>query len=111
MNHEEKKNEIVIDISENEIQKHIHNVRGVSIMLDKDLALLYGVETRVLNQAVNRNKERFPEDFMFRLTKEDCLKSQIVILNGEGRGKHFKYMPYAFTKMDASTISDIKLHI
>ena len=107
MNHGEKKNEIVIDISENEIQKHIYNVRGVSIMLDKDLALLYGVETRVLNQAVNRNKERFPEDFMFRLTKEDCLKSQIVILNGEGRGKHFKYMPYAFTENGIAMLSGV----
>ena len=50
-------------------------------MLDSDLATLYGVETRVLNQAVKRNSRRFPEDFMFKLTKEECLRSQIVISN------------------------------
>lgn len=54
-------------------------------MLDSDLATLYGVETRVLNQAVKRNSQRFPADFMFQLTKEECLRSQIVISN-EGRG-------------------------
>lgn len=52
-------------------------------MLDRDLAEMYGVETRTLNQAVKRNIERFPEDFMFQLTKEECLRSQIVILNAE----------------------------
>ena len=50
-------------------------------MLDSDLATLYGVETKVLNQAVKRNSQRFPEDFMFKLTKEECLRSQIVTLN------------------------------
>ena len=54
-------------------------------MLDSDLATLYGVETKVLNQAVKRNSQRFPADFMFQLTKEECLRSQIVISN-EGRG-------------------------
>ncbi|MBQ2170215.1 MAG: ORF6N domain-containing protein, partial [Paludibacteraceae bacterium] len=64
------------------IENLIHVIRGKQVMLDRDLARLYGVETRVLNQAVQRNIERFPEDFMFRLTKEDVefLKSQNVIL-------------------------------
>ncbi len=75
-------------------------------MLDSDLARLYGVETRVLNQAVKRNIERFPEDFMFQLTKEECLRSQIVTLN-ERRGKHLKYMPYAFTEMGVSMLSSV----
>ena len=64
------------------IENLIHVIRGKQVMLDRDLARLYGVETRVLNQAVQRNIERFPEDFMFRLTREEVefLKSQNVIL-------------------------------
>ena len=57
-------------------------------MLDKDLATLYGVEAKVLNQAVKRNIERFPDDFRFQLTKEECLRSQIATLN-EGRGQFY----------------------
>ena len=64
-----------------DVQRRIIPVRGIQVMLDRDLAALYGVETRVLNQAVQRNTGRFPEDFMFQLTKEDCLRSQIVTLN------------------------------
>ena len=66
-----------------DVQRRIIAVRGVQVMLDRDLAALYGVETRVLNQAVRRNIGRFPEDFMFQLSKEDCLRSQIVTLNGK----------------------------
>lgn len=79
------------------IQRKIYEIRGRKVILDRDLAALYQVETRVLNQAVKRNLERFPEDFMFQLTKEECLKSQIVILNLP-QGKHLKFMPYAFTE-------------
>ena len=64
-----------------DVQRRIIPVRGIQVMLDRDLAALYGVETRVLNQAVQRNIGRFPEDFMFQLTKADCLRSQIVTLN------------------------------
>ena len=64
-----------------DVQRRIIPVRGIHVMLDRDLAALYGVETRVLNQAVQRNIGRFPEDFMFQLTKADCLRSQIVTLN------------------------------
>ncbi|MBR3871303.1 MAG: ORF6N domain-containing protein, partial [Paludibacteraceae bacterium] len=62
------------------IENLIFNIRGKQVMLDRDLARLYGVETRVLNQAVKRNIKRFPEDFMFRLTKNEVtnLKSQFV---------------------------------
>ena len=63
------------------IEPLIKVVRGQQIMLDKDLAMLYGVEAKVLNQAVKRNVERFPDDFRFQLTKEECLRSQIVTLN------------------------------
>lgn len=75
-------------------------------MLDRDLVEMYGVETRTLNQAVKRNIERFPEDFMFQLTKEECLRSQIVILNAE-QGKHLKYMPYAFSEMGVAMLSSV----
>jgi phage regulator Rha-like protein len=76
-------------------------------MLDSDLAELYGVETRALVQAVGRNKDRFPEDFMFRLTKEEFsrLRSQIVTSN-EGRGGR-RYPPYAFTEQGVAMLSTV----
>ena len=79
------------------IQRKIFEIRGQKVILDRDLAALYQVETRVLNQAVKRNIERFPEDFMFQLTKEEwqILKSQLVISNGYGGQR---YLPYAFTE-------------
>ena len=82
------------------IEKRIFFIRGKKVMLDKDLAELYGVEIRVLNQAVRRNIQRFPDDFMFQLSKneEDSLRSQIVTLKKAGRGQHRKYLPYAFTE-------------
>ena len=89
-----------------DVQRRIIAVRGVQVMLDRDLAALYGVETRVLNQAVRRNIGRFPEDFMFQLTKDDCLRSQIATLN-EARGKHLKYMPYAFTENGIAMLSSV----
>lgn len=88
------------------IQSKIHEIRGQRVMLDRDLAEMYGVETRALNQAVKRNIDRFPEDFMFQLTKEECLRSQFVILNTE-QGKHLKYMPYVFTEMGVAMLSSV----
>lgn len=75
-------------------------------MIDKDLARLYGVETRTLNQAVKRNAERFPQDFVFQLTKEECSRSQIVTLK-DGRGGNLKYMPYAFTEAGVAMLSSV----
>lgn len=74
------------------IEPLIKIIRGQQVMLDRDLATLYGVETKRLNEQVKRNIKRFPEDFMFQLTKDECLRSQIATLN-EGRGQHLKYMP------------------
>jgi hypothetical protein len=90
------------------IEKVILLVRGQKVMLDADLAGLYGVETRVLVQAVKRNLERFPEDFMFQLNKEeaDFLRSQIVTLK-KGRGQHSKYLPYAFTEQGVAMLSSV----
>ena len=87
-----------MDVTKCDINKVVNNIeplikviRGQQVMLDKDLAMLYGVEAKVLNQAVKRNVERFPNDFRFQLTKEECLRSQIVTLN-EKQGQHLKYM-------------------
>jgi hypothetical protein len=104
-----------------DIQSQIYTIRGVQVMLDEDLASLYHVETRVLNQAVKRNKERFPEQFCFQLTAEEyeLLRSQIVILEGDAaltsqdvtlesrRGKHRKYLPYAFTEQGVAMLSAV----
>ena len=79
------------------IEPLIKVIRGQQVMLDRDLATLYGVETKRLNEQVKRNIKRFPEDFMFQLTKDECLRSQIVTLY-EKQGQHLKYMPYAFTE-------------
>ena len=65
---------------ENKVESLIRVIRGQQVMLDRDLAVLYGVETRRLNEQVKRNIERFPEDFMFQLTEEECSKSQTSIL-------------------------------
>ena len=70
------------------IESLIKVIRGQQVMLDKDLAMLYGVEAKVLNQAVKRNVERFPDDFRFQLTKEECLRSQIATLNA-GQGQFY----------------------
>lgn len=88
-----------------EIQKQIYTVRNVQVMLDEDLAALYGVETKVLNQAVKRNQERFPPEFMFQLTKEDMenLRSQFVTSSWGGR----RYLPYAFTEQGVAMLSAV----
>lgn len=67
---------------------------------------MYGTETKNLKRAVKNNMKRFPSDFMFELTKEECLRSQIVILNA-GQGKHLKYMPYAFSEMGVAMLSSM----
>jgi len=116
------------------IQNRIYEIRGERVMLDFDLSQLYEVETKVLNQAVKRNIKRFPEDFMFQLTKEefealrfqietlenaDSIRSQIVTLENNtslrsqfaslktGRGKHSKYTPYVFTEQGVAMLSGI----
>jgi DNA-binding PadR family transcriptional regulator len=97
------------------IVKRIFWIRGKKVMLDSDLAGLYGVETKVLNQAVRRNPERFPEDFMFRLTDKemDLLRSQSVtsnenkaLLREEGRGGR-RYNTYAFTEQGVAMLSSV----
>ena len=90
------------------IQSKIYEIRGQRVMLDFDLAELYEVETRVLNQAVKRNIDRFPADFMFQLDKSEwnSLRSQIVIIE-TGRGQHSKYLPLAFTEQGLAMLSGV----
>ena len=87
------------------IQNKIYQIRGERVMLDFDLAELYEVETRVLKQAVRRNLDRFPDDFMFELSKEeyDNLTSQNVISSHGGR----RYMPFAFTEQGVAMLSSV----
>ena len=98
------------DIIKNEdlrafIQSKIYVIRGIKVMLDRDLADLYGVETRTLNQKVKRNIRRFPPDFMFQMTKEDIeeWKSQIVISNSIKMG--LRKLPYAFTQLGVAMLT------
>lgn len=90
------------------IQSKIFEIRGAKVMLDYDLAHLYETETRVLKQAVRRNIERFPDDFMFELTREEynVLRSQSVMLE-IGKGKHSKYLPFAFTEQGVAMLASI----
>ena len=103
------------------IQNRIYEIRGERVMLDRDLAALYDVDVKALNQAVKRNIKRFPEDFMFQLTKEEfeelrfqiettesknSSRSQIVTLK-TGRGSNIKYLPYAFTEQGVAMLSGI----
>ena len=83
-------------------------LRGHRVILDENLAELYEVEVKVLNQAVKRNSERFPEDFMFQLNDEEAqfLRSQIVTLK-RGRGQHRKYRPLAFTEQGVAMLSSV----
>ena len=92
------------------IESRIVEVRGQRVMLDADLARLYGVEAKVLNQAVKRNADRFPADFMFQLSWEEAerSRSQIVTLIGSGaRGRNIKYRPFAFTEQGVAMLSSV----
>jgi hypothetical protein len=98
----------------------VHSIRGERVLLDADLALLYGVHTKVLNQAVKRNHDRFPMDFMFRLSSQEwaALRSQIVTSNNSKQAMRsqsvtsnarggIRYLPYAFTEQGIAMLSSI----
>jgi len=91
-----------------QIDAMIHTIRGIRVMLDSDLAQIYGVSTSRFNEAVKRNKSRFPADFMFQLTPEEnaSLRSQFAILK-PGRGHYRKYRAYAFTEYGALMAANI----
>lgn len=90
-----------------QIHTKIYEIRGQKVMIDRDLAEVYGVETRVLNQAVKRNIERFPTDFMFQLTDIEFQnwRSQIVISNSTNMG--LRHKPYAFTELGVAMLSSV----
>jgi len=92
--------------NQKDIKNKIYTIRGLQVMLDRDLAELYGVETRALKQAVNRNKSRFPSDFMFTLTDKevDFLVSQSVIPSKKHLGGAF---PFAFTEQGVASLSSV----
>ncbi|MDO9010458.1 MAG: ORF6N domain-containing protein [Gallionella sp.] len=91
-----------------QIESRMFFLRKQKVMLSQHLAELYEVEPKILNQAVKRNLERFPEDFMFQLTPEEdaLLRSQFVTLK-TGRGQHAKYLPYAFTEQGVAMLSSV----
>jgi hypothetical protein len=101
------KSDLVL-VSSGNIRARILTLRGLKVLLDQDLAKLYGVETRALNQAVRRNLARFPSDFRFQLTREEheSLRSQSVIPK-TGRGRHAKYLSYAFTEQGVAMLSSV----
>lgn len=90
------------------IERKIYLIRGHKVMLDSDLAELYGVETFNLNKAVKRNIDRFPEDFMFQLSKEEAysLRFQLGMSKAEGRGGR-RYLPYVFTEQGVAMLSSV----
>jgi len=92
-------------VSPEKIGNMIHQIRGKKVILDKDLAKLYGVKTKVLIQAVKRNAERFPDDFIYHLTRHDVidLRSQFVTSSWGGR----RYLPYAFTEQGVAMLSSV----
>ncbi|MCL2331642.1 MAG: ORF6N domain-containing protein [Proteobacteria bacterium] len=89
------------------IPNYIHTIRGASVMLDSDLAMMYGVEVKRINEAVKRNPERFPSDFMFQLTEPeyDNLRSQFATSSLEHGGR--RYMPYVFTEQGVAMLSGV----
>lgn len=110
----------LVQVENQTIQDKIYTIRGVQVMIDRDLALLYGVETKALNQAVKRNLERFPEKFMFQLTEQELenlrsqvvtssldnsLRSQIATLEKQHGGR--RYLPFAFTEQGVSMLSAV----
>ena len=110
----------IVQLQVENIENRIFVIRNQQVMIDRDLALLYGVETKRLNEQVKRNIERFPERFMFQLTKEeqeyyDCQRSQIATLNdlksqnatSNMRGKYSKYLSYAFTEQGVAMLSSV----
>ena len=99
---------MALPILSEQVERNILLIRGHRVMLDTDLASLYGVLAKRLNEQVRRNKKRFPSDFMFQLTPEEVerLRSQFATLK-PGRGQHRKYRPYAFTEQGVAMLSSV----
>ena len=97
----------VVAIDINAVKSRMLEVRGQHVLLDRDVAALYGVETKAVNQAVKRNAERFYDGYVLTLTAEECSRSQIVTLNGT-RGSNIKYLPHAFTEKGLYMLATVR---
>ena len=99
----------VVKYEVEDIKQKIYTIREKQVILDSDIAKLYEVETRRINEAVKRNLKRFPTEFCFQLNEEeyDFLRSQIATLKIQGRGQHRKYLPYAFTEQGVAMLSTV----
>ncbi len=98
---------MIIEVSLDTIKEYIYIIRGKKVMLDRDLAMFYGVSTKRLNEAVKRNLKRFPDDFMFSLSREEIevfSRSQFATLK---RGENIKYAPLAFTEQGIAMLSSV----
>jgi len=97
----------IVILENEEIKNNIYTIRDLQVMLDKDLAVLYGVETKVFNQAVKRNIDRFPSNFRFQLTEDEHedLRSQFVTSSPQHGGR--RYLPYVFTEQGVSMLSSV----
>ncbi len=103
---EKTDNSVPNPLVESGVEKMIQIVRGKQVLLDRDLAVLYGVETKYINRAVKRNPNRFPDEFYFELTKEESLRCQDGTIK-TGRGQHSKYSSYAFTEQGVAMLSAV----
>ena len=90
-----------------QVERGIYLIRGEKVMLDADPAWLYGVETKVLNRAVKRNKDRFPTDFMFQLTRDETEGLRLQIGTSKSRRGGRRYLPYAFTEQGVAMLSSV----
>jgi hypothetical protein len=103
----EKKNNLNL-IPARRIESAILMARGQRVLLDRDLAMLYGVETRVLNQAVRRNRTRFPADFMYELTRSEILRMSQIVISPDGKGElKFSKSVFAFTEQGVAMLSSV----
>lgn len=103
----------LVKINDEDIRSLIYTIRGKQVMLSGDIARLYQVETKKLNQAVKRNEKRFPKEFCFQLTDEEynSLRSQFVTLKNQGRGQHIKYLSYEFTEQGVAILKKTSIQI
>ena len=115
---EKENNNVILSNKKSDLEKYetdniknlIYTIRGKQVMLDSDVAMLYHYPTKRINETVNRNSERFPENFSFQLTEKEFeyLRSQNATLNKEnGRGQHRKYLPYVFTEQGIAMLSGL----
>ncbi|MBO4698704.1 ORF6N domain-containing protein [bacterium] len=103
----DKKEIILLDrIDREKVKSQIYEVRGLRVMLDRDIAAYFGVETGALNRAMKRNIRRFPPEFCFQLTTEECSRCQIGILNSS-RGSNIKYLPYAYSEHGITMLTSV----